>query len=102
MQFTDKHLIEDGDMSGDITSDKILTDQIYMGSFQANRAGTATGNFIIQGSNDGVTFKDLVTVAASNFEIVEFTELTVKYIRFFFDFTANTGTLNVHFYAKGV
>ena len=73
-----------------------------MGSFQANRVGTATGNFIIQGSNDGIKYKDLVTVAASNLEIVEFTEFTVKYVRFFYDFGANTGTLNVYFYAKGV
>ena len=102
MQFVDKHLIEAGDMSADITSEKIPTEQIYMGSFQANRVGTATGNFIIQGSNDGVNFKDLTTVAASALEIVEFTEFTVKYVRFFFDFTANTGTLDVHFFAKGV
>ncbi len=101
MQFTEKHLIENGDMVADITSVPIQTDQIYMGSFQANRVGTATGNFIIQGSNDGINYKDLVTVAVSNLEIIEFTEFTTKFIRFFYDFGANTGTLNVHFYAKG-
>ena len=102
MQFTDKHLIEDGDMSGDITSETIPTDQLYMGSFQAIMTGTATGNFIIEGSNDGENWSVLNSVAVSASAFHEFTSLTVKYVRFFFDFTANTGNLNVHFYAKGV
>jgi len=98
-----KHLIIDGDMSATIISETIETDQLYMGSFQASRSGTATGSYDIEASNDGINFVQVSSVAlASNHQMITLTEIPYKYIRFVFTFATNTGTLNVYQYAKGV
>lgn len=102
------HLMVDGDMSGNLTSDSVdvtYTDNV---GFQLTFTGTPTGTFSCEGTVDEVSWSPLSfssTPTASgaadthlfNINQIPYKKLRVKYTR-----TSSTGTLNVYVMSKGL
>lgn len=95
--------IEDGDMSGDITTTAITTvEQVDRAIYWIDWAGgdsSTAGEVKIQTSEDKVTWRDLpvepsISISgASGSAIVHISEITWKYMRAFYDRSGGAGTL---------
>lgn len=108
------HLMTDGNMSGNLTSDLVdvsYTDNI---GFQLNFTGTPTGDFSVEGSIDyddhlqtgnwsELTFSTTPQALGAadthllNLNQVPYKKLRVKYTR-----TSGSGTLNIYVMSKGL
>lgn len=99
--------IEGGDLGADLTSDVLDTRDYSQLAVQITFTGTPVGEFVFQGSVDGSTWVDIelspapeATGAAGGI-LVEFTALTLPFMRLFYDRTSGTGSVDVDAFGKG-
>lgn len=102
------HLVEDGDMSGNITSDAVDVRYLDNVAIQLVWTGTPTGTFDIQGTVDGETWAGLsfggspAAVGAAGNHLIALNNVPFDQLRVVYTSSAGTGTLQVHFEAKEV
>lgn len=99
-------IIEDGDMSGNITSDSIGMNTVVNYSVQAIWSGTApVGTLDIQASNDGATFTSILdtplAVSGNTGDLlVNVEKHAYSKIQIVYTASSGVGTLNVYVNAK--
>jgi hypothetical protein len=102
------HLLVDGDMSGDLTSDPVdvtYSDNVGM---QLIFSGSPTGVFYVQGTIDGSNWSNLsfdttpTAAGSADTHLLNMTQIPYRKVRLFYDRTSGTGTLNVHVMAKTI
>lgn len=98
-----KHEIEDGDMSGNLSSSIIDISEVTGYCVHAIWSGAPVGNLLIEGSNDSSNFVAVNTQAtggASGQHLLNVEKIHYRYLRVRFSFTSGTGTLNCYISAK--
>lgn len=104
MKLVEKLVFDGLTISGNVTSDPILIDQIIAFAAQSVWTGTPTGDLIIEKSNDKLTWFTEDTNAlggAGGSDMVEKSWVAYKWLRFRYAFTGSTGVLTTRFFAKG-
>jgi len=119
MKRTNHIILNNGDASGNLTSDAFWLDQIYVIALQATITGTAVGTIVLQGSADlgtqfpnnpaagaGITtwtdIADSLTAVTGAGSITwNYQGVGYEWIRAVYTFTSGTGTLTVKVNAKG-
>lgn len=102
LQFN-KHVIDSGDMSGNLDSGLIDLSNVLGYAVQAVWSGAPVGNIVIEGSNDGINFKTISTTAAggSSGSILSNNDgIHYVYLKVIFTFTSGSGTLDVNVSGK--
>lgn len=107
MRVFEFRLLEDGDMSGNITSIPQQLNSIAMASIQAVwTGGSASGSLKLQISNDNVTYSDYTgsstPVSGAGDFIWNIVATPYPWIRVVYTRTSGTGLLNITVNGKGV
>lgn len=94
----DNHIIDDGDMSADITSEPVVLDTVSIVNIQSAWIGSPTGTLVLEGRNHSsmpYTIINSLDIAGTtgdimvNMETQGCAEVRVRY-----EFTSGTGVLN--------
>jgi len=102
------HLLTDGDMSGNLTSDSVdvtYTDNV---GFQLTFTGTPTGTFSCEGTIDETNWSALSfsstpqAVGTADTHLLNINQIPYKKLRVKYTRTSGTGTLNVYVMSKGL
>lgn len=102
------HLMTDGDMSGNLTSDAVdvtYTDNV---GFQLSFTGTPTGTFSCEGTIDETNWSALSfsstpqAVGSADTHLLNINQIPYKKLRVKYTRTSGTGTLNVYVMSKGL
>ncbi len=102
------HLLVDGDMSSDVTSDSVDVTYSDNVGLQLIFTGTPTGNFYVQGTIDESNWSNLAfdatptAAGAADTHLLNMSLIPYKKIRLFYDRTSGSGTLNVYVMAKTI
>lgn len=113
------HLIQAGDMSGNLTSNPVAIGWLDQVAVQFNFTGTPTGTFQVQGSVDyevnesgavinagnwtSVTLSPSPTAAGSpDVILIDMSQLSFPYLRVQYTAMSGTGTLNAYLSAKEI
>lgn len=101
---TPRQLIEDGDLSGNLTSaDMIVKDHDNV-SIQLVWTSTPDGEFFVDGSIDGVTFEKLslqaATTSGESSHLIELHGVAFDRLRIRYVSSSGSGTLQGHVMAK--
>lgn len=119
MRFAPVRLLTNGDMSGNLISNGINLNQVFMFSIQAIFTGAPVGTLKLQISNDDVPVGALGQNPAIN--VVNWTDYTgsssavaaagdfmwivsdggYQWVRAVYTFTSGTGSLNIEYNGKG-
>lgn len=98
-------IIENGNMTGDLTSGPLDASSIYALGIFAKYDGSPSGSLIFEGSANKVDWFELetaTTITAAGNNGSEFKDYPWKWIRVRYVFSSGTGTLNVWLNSKGV
>lgn len=99
------HVITNGDMSADITSDIVDLSKEILAGCQAVFTGSPVGVINLQCSNDRLTWTDIadssVNVNGASNVYWNVKNISFPHLRIFYDFTSGTGTLNAIITPKG-
>jgi len=110
-KFINTHLIKDGDLSADITSEEISTENIDKLNVHVAWTGTSpVGSLIFQGTVDkgttwhdiGVTEPTITGASGAEFLIVDSADMCWTNMRVFWDFTSGVGTVQCWIHAKNI
>lgn len=102
------HLMVDGDMSGNLTSDSVdvtYTDNV---GFQLSFTGTPSGEFACEGTIDEVSWSELTfsstpqATGSADTHLLNVNQIPYKKLRITYTRTSGTGTLNVYVMSKGL
>lgn len=102
------HLMVDGDMSGNLTSDAVdvtYTDNV---GFQLTFTGSPTGEFSCEGTIDEVSWSALTfsstpqATGSGDTHLLNVNQIPYKKLRVVYARTSGTGTLNVYVMSKGL
>ena len=107
-KFLTHHIIVDGNLGADITSDEIKSENLdKLNVFVSWTGSSPVGSLIVQGSVDGSTWSDIgvteptITGASgSGFVICDSSKVCWKRMRLFWDFTSGTGTVQAWIHAQ--
>ena len=109
---TDK-ILDSQPMGSSFESEAIFLDQIYGFSFQAIYSGTPNGTFVLQASNQDVSFGKAVTewtdisgssyaVTSSGSTIWNYNGAFFRWVRVKYIYNSGSGSCSVTFTSKGV
>lgn len=101
-------VVDAGDMSADVTSDPIDVRYLDNIAIQCNFTGTPTGPFYVQGSVDKSNWASLTlsgspaAAGSDDTVLIDVNQVSVPWLRVFYDRTSGTGSLDVWVAAKGI
>jgi hypothetical protein len=102
------HLMTDGDMSGNLTSNSVdvtYTDNV---GIQLNFTGNPVGTFAVEGTIDESSWSELSfsstpsAAGSADTHLLNLNQIPYKKIRVTYTRTSGTGTLNVYVMSKGL